>query len=87
MIVYLQIYVLEISFQLTKTDTDSIYMAINKSSIDGCIKPTHHDIFQRKMFKSCSDEENPTGFPRTCCQCHLALDEDICALTNVNGKA
>ena len=67
-------YFIENSFELTETDTDSIYMAINKPSIDGCIKPTHHDIFQREIFKSCSDEENPTWFPRRCCQRHVALD-------------
>ena len=49
-------------------------MDINKPSIDGCIKPTHHDIFQREIFILCSDEENHTWFPRRCCQRHLALD-------------
>ena len=67
-------YFIENSFKLIETDTDSIYMAINKLSTDGCIKPTHHDILQREIFKSCSDEENPAWFPRRCCQRHPALD-------------
>ena len=50
-------YFIENSLELTETDTDSIYMAINKPSIDGCIKPMHHDIFQRDIFESCSDEK------------------------------
>ena len=49
-------------------------MAINKPSIDECIKPTHQNTFHREILKSCSDNENPRWFPRRCCQRHLALD-------------
>ena len=69
-------YIIENSFELTETDTDSIYMAINKPyrSIDQCIKPTHQSRYQKEIFNSCSDNENPIWFPRRCCRRHLALD-------------
>ena len=67
-------YFAENSFDLTETDTDSIYMAMNKSSIDQCIKPSHQSKYQKEIFKSCSDNENPKWFPRRCCRRHLALD-------------
>ena len=55
-------YFIENSFELTETDTDSIYMAINEATIDECIRSSHHDIFQKEIFKSCSDEKVPPGF-------------------------
>ena len=35
------------SFELTETDTDSIYMAINKDTIDECIKETYKKKFEK----------------------------------------
>ena len=67
-------YFVENSFELTETDTDSIYMTINKPSIDQCIKPTHQSKYQKEIYNSCSDNENPIWFPRRCCRRHLALD-------------
>ena len=67
-------YFIEDSFELTETDTDSIYMAINQASIDECIRSSHHDRYQKEIFKSCSDEKSPTWFPRRCCQRHLVVD-------------
>ena len=67
-------YFKENSFELTETDTDIVYMAINEPSIDECIKPTHQNTFHREIFKSCSDNANPRWFLRRCCQCHLALN-------------
>ena len=42
-------YFIENSFELTETDTDSIYMAINEATIDECIRSSHHDIFQKEF--------------------------------------
>ena len=62
-------YFVENSFDLT--ETDGIYMAINKSSIDQCIKPSHQSKYQKQIFKFCSDNENSIWFPRRCCRRHL----------------
>ena len=61
-------YFVENSFELTETDTDSIYMAINKPSIDECIKPSHKSKFQREIFNSYSDNQNSIWFPRRYCR-------------------
>ena len=37
------------SFELTETDTDSIYMAINEDTIDECIKETYKKIRKRNF--------------------------------------
>ena len=69
----LNIY-LKKSFELTQTDTDSIYMAINQSDLDQCISDEFKNRYQNEIFNSCSDEISPPLFPRRCCDHHVALD-------------
>ena len=59
-------YLIKNSFELTQTDTDSIYMAINQPDLDQYIS--------EKYKNSCSDEFSPPWFPRRCCAHHIALD-------------
>ena len=70
----LKSYFIDNSFEITETDTDSIYMAINAPTIDQCIREEYKDRYKLEIFKSCSDTNSPIWFPRRCCQCHLALD-------------
>ena len=48
------------SFELTETDTDSIYMAINEDSLDKCIRP---EFKSREILGSCSDFLDLIWFP------------------------
>ena len=66
------------SFELTETDTDSIYMAINAESLDDCIKSDYKSRYEKEIFGSCSDNKNPVWFPRRCCSKHSALDSRFC---------
>ena len=67
-------YFIDNSFELTKTDKNRIYMAINAPTIDECIRNECNYRFKQEIFESCSDSESPVWFPRRCCQRHLALD-------------
>ena len=64
------------SFELT--ETDSIYMAINKDSLDKCIKSEFKSRYDNDIFGSCSDLSDPISFPRRCCSRHHALDDRFC---------
>ena len=66
------------SFELTKTDTDSIYMAINEDSLDKCIGSEFKSRYNKNIFGSCSDLSDPIWFPRRCCCRHHALDGRFC---------
>ena len=70
----LNLYLKKDSFELTQTDTDSIYMAINQSDLDHCISDEFKNRYQNEIFNSCSDEVSPPWFPRRCCEYHVALD-------------
>ena len=70
----LNLYLDRNSFELTQTDTDSIYMAINQSDLDQCISPKYKNRYQNEIFNSCSGEISPPWFPRRCCAHHIALD-------------
>ena len=70
----LNIYLKKNSFELTQTDTDSIYMAINQPDLDQCICEKNKDRYQKEIFNSCSDDFSPPWFPRRCCPHHIALD-------------
>ena len=43
-------YVNPNSFELTETDTDSMYMAINEESLDKCIRPEMKHRYDHKIF-------------------------------------
>ena len=60
----LNLYLKKNSFELTQTDRDSIYMAINQSDLDQCISEKYKNRYQNKIFNSCSDEISPPWFPR-----------------------
>ena len=66
------------SFELTETDTDSIYMAINEESLDKCIRSEYKSRYDNEVFGSCSDLSDPIWFPRRCCSRHHALDGRFC---------
>ena len=66
------------SFEITETDTDKIYMAINAESLDECIRPDYKSRYEKEIFGSCSDDKNPIWFPRRCCSNHFALDSRFC---------
>ena len=68
------IYLKENSFELTETDTDSLYMALNCSEIDRCIKSSYKEKYINEIFNSCSDDSNPVWFQRRCCNHHRAID-------------
>ena len=61
-------------FELTQTDTDCIYMAINQSDLDQCISEKYKIRYLNEIFNSCSDEISAPWFPRRCCTHHIALD-------------
>ena len=60
------------SFELTETDTDSIYMAINKKNKDECINQKYKKKFEKEIFHSCHDLNSTQWFPRRCCPTHIA---------------
>ena len=60
------------SFKLTETDTDSIYMAINKENIDECINQKYEKKFEKEIFHSCHDLNYTQWFPMRCCPTHIA---------------
>ena len=62
------------SFELTQSDTDSIYMAINQPDVDLCISEKYENRYQNEIFNSCSDKFSPPWFPRRCCLHHIVLD-------------
>ena len=70
----LNLYLRKKSFELTETNTDSIYMAINQSDLDQCISDEFKNRYQNEFFNSCSDEISPPWFPRRCYEHHVALD-------------
>ena len=80
-------YFIEDSFELTETDTDSIYMAINQASIDECIRSSHHDRYQKEIFKSCSDEKVPPGFLEDVASAIWWSMGDMLVVINGNGRA
>ena len=65
------------SFELTETDTDSLYMAINQSDLDLCVRERHRQKYHKEIFGSCSDEVNALWFPRRCCSHHITIDKKI----------
>ena len=67
-------YLEENSFELTETDTDSLYMALNRTKIDHCIKTSYKQKYNNEIYNSCSDDLNPVWFPRRCCNHHRAVD-------------
>ena len=60
------------SFELTETDTDSIYMAINEENIDECINKKYKEKYQKEIYGSCRDLNYTQWFPRRCCATHIA---------------
>ena len=70
----LNLYLNKNSFELTQTDTDSIYMAINQADLDQCISEKYKNRYQNENFNSCCDKFSPPWFPRRYCTHHIALD-------------
>ena len=65
------------SFELTETDTDSLYMALNCPCLDDCVRQSHIDTYKQEIFQSCSNEDQATWFPRRCCSQHISIDKKI----------
>ena len=61
------------SFELKETDTDSLYMAINQSDLDLCVKGRYRQKYHKEIFDSCSDEVNALWCPRRCCPRNITI--------------
>ena len=62
------------SFELTETDTDSIYMALNEVTLAKCMKEEYYETYYKQIYKQCNDHDQAVWFPRKCCDNHIALD-------------
>ena len=63
------------SFELTETDTDSIYMALNVVSLAKCIKEEYYETYYKEIYNRCTDNDQAKWFPRKCCDRHIAIDK------------
>ena len=63
------------SFELTETDTDSVYMALNEATLDKCVKEEYFDTYYNQIYNRCNDHDQAVWFPRKCCDSHIALDK------------
>ena len=62
------------SFELTETDTDSIYMALNEVTLAKCMKEEYYETYYKQIYKQCNVHDQAVWFPRKCCDNHIALD-------------
>ena len=58
----LVIYLNPNSFELTETDTDSIYMALNEKSLDKCVKKDFYDDYSKEIYNWCNDNKQAIWF-------------------------
>ena len=63
------------SFELTETDTDSIYMALNEVTLDKCVKEEYYETYYKQIYNRCNEHDQALWFPRKCCDSHIALDK------------
>ena len=61
-------------FELRETGTDSLYLAINQSDLDLCVRGRYIRKYHKEIFNSSSEELNALWFPRRCCSCHITID-------------
>ena len=63
------------SFEITETDTDRIYMALNEDSLHKCIKEEYYETYYKEIYNQCKDNDQAKWFPRKCCDKHIAIDK------------
>ena len=65
-------------WEMCETDTDSLYIAMSRSSFQEIIKPEYQSVFLEQTQKSCHLQDvDPSKhwFPRTCCATHKSRDK------------
>ena len=74
------------SFELIEMDTDSLYMALNRPSLEDCVKLNKKDEFKSDIYHKCDNSLNAKWFPRKCCDKHIALDRRYCGIFGLEFK-
>ena len=64
-------------YMLLETDTDSLYMALSKPTLDEVVKPHLKDKYLKTVKGQCNDGSSPSleYLPRSCCSKHALLDK------------
>ena len=79
-------YLTSNSFELIETDTDSMYMALNKPTLEQCVKKELLTEFKGQIYSRCSDDMRAEWFPRKCCEKHIAFDRRYCGIFGLEFK-
>ena len=64
-------------YMLLETDTDSLYMALSKPTLDEVVKPHLKDEYLKTVKGQCKDGSTPSleYLPRSCCSKHALFDK------------
>ena len=66
-----------LQYLLLETDTDNLYMALSKPTLDEVVKPHLKDEYLKTMKDQCKDGSTPSleYLPRSCCSKHVLFDK------------